>query len=137
MYEDFFPNCEDADQNRQVYFRFTKYLQKAIQVERAKYLKKRACEKANAEAAQRMAQTDMDQAEEQNPIEDLILREALKTELTKLSPKERVAFLYRFVYEMEDKEIAEHLNISRSGAQYLRSQAAKKLERQAEEWLYD
>ncbi len=137
MYEDFFPNSEEADQDRQVFFRFTKYLQKAIQVERAKYLKKRACEKANAAEAQRMAQNDMDQAEEQNSIEDLILREVLKTELAKLSPKERAAFLYRFVYEMEDKEIASQLHISRSGAQYLRSQAAKKLERQAEEWLYD
>lgn len=137
MYEDFFPDCEDADQDRQVYFRFTKYLQKAIQVERAKYLKKRARERANAEAAQQLAQMNMNQAEEQNPIEDLILQEALKTELMKLNPKERAAFLYRFVYEMEDKEIAEHLNISRSGAQYLRFQAAKKLEQQADEWLYD
>lgn len=39
-----FPNCEDADQDRQVYFRFTQYLQKAIQVDRAKYLKKSAWE---------------------------------------------------------------------------------------------
>lgn len=137
MYQDFFPNDPDNEWDQQLFFRFTAYLRQTIRVKRAKYLKKAHQEQSITENLN----IDISDLENDNQgelsIEAIEFKQALQAELSKLKPRESEAFMYWFTYGMEDKEIAQRMGISRSGAQYLRSQALKKLAKFVGEWLQD
>ena len=136
MYQDYFADEED-DWDEQTYFRFTAYLKTAIVRTRAKYLERTKHVNGEKEAVQKLMPIEDHDYKEQCRLEDVLVREALQNELKKLKPNERAAILYRFLYEMKDKEIALRLHLSRSGAQHLRTRTAKKMKKQIEKWLLD
>ena len=124
-YDAFFPNNPDDDQDRQVFYRFTAYLKTAIQSQRSDYIAKL---KKYSDKQQLLNESIYNKVDEADEIQDYILMEALRQELEGISFKERTAFLCYFVDSMTDQEVAQKLKVSRSGAQYLRTKAIKKLQ---------